>query len=178
MRIGAFGRHCDIRQRACFIDKGQPLGSLLCDQACRVAQTGGHRPALVYEIGTGLRVQVFEVNRRIVEEATRDPVSQCRALTFIAVRDVLIEHGVQPLVQYLGRPFGGPGRRAPHGRQHAGERWPMHIVERICLIASTLHEGIFIPGNTLQHAQDQQGAAYRYQFASLMMGAEGEGEAE
>jgi hypothetical protein len=151
--IGAFGRHCDIRQRARFIDKSQPLGSLFCDQTCRFAQTGGHRPALVYEIGTGLRVQVFEVNRRIVEKPTRDPVSQRRALTFIAVRDMLIEQGVQPLVQRDGRPFGRPGRRAPHGRQHAGERWPVHVVERVCLIASTLHEGIFIAGNTLQHAQ-------------------------
>ncbi len=71
MRFGAFGRHRYVGQLAVLVGQRQTLGALFGDQPGSVAQPGGHRAALVHEVGALVDVEAVEVNHRVVEQAAR-----------------------------------------------------------------------------------------------------------
>ncbi len=172
MGIGAFRRHGKIRQQTRFIDQRQSFGALFRDQSCGLAQSSGHGSALVGEIGAGFQVQRFDINHRIVQQLAGQSMAKRRAPALVTVRHMLVDQGVQALVERDGRVLQRPGRWPPYGRQHAGEGAALYVVERVGLVASGMNEGFLVPGHALQHTQLEQCAEYRHQLAPFVLSAQ------
>ena len=175
--LGPFGRHGDVRQRAGFIDQGEPFGTLLGNQSGSVAQAGGHGSSLVGEVGARLRIESLEVDHRIVEQAACKLVAQRRAPALVAVGDVLVDHGMQPLLERTRRFFRRPRRWTAHGSQHAGEHAALDVVESVGLLAAATHEGFFVTDHALQYSEVEERAAHRHQFAPFAVRFQRESEA-
>jgi hypothetical protein len=101
-----------------------------------------------------------------------------RAAPLVAVGDWLLHQRLQPLLRRGGRVLRRPRGRPAHGRQHAGQRPAVDVVERVGVLAAGLHERLLLAGHAAQHAQLQQCAAHRHQFAALRPARQREAESE
>ena len=170
MRVGAFGGQRHVAERAVFVNQGQAFGTLLGQQAGGLTQPAGQGAALVEVISQRWRVQRGGVDNRVVQQPACQPMPQRGAPGFVAVGHMLAGQGLQPGRQ-AGRCIGrGPGGRAPHGGQQAGQRAPLHVVERIGLLVAGQHKAVLVAGHPHQHAECQQAAADGHQLAPLMLG--------
>jgi hypothetical protein len=91
---------------------------------------------------------------------------------------MFVDQGVQPLFERDRSFFRRPCGRATHRCQHAGEQAALHVVERIRLIATGMHECLFVAGHAVQYPEVQQCATNRHEFTPLVLRLEREGEVE